>query len=162
MIPLIPAVHEWEDPQIILTAIQKFVYNGGGFIGVGEPTGSSVSGQILSSLADVLGVEKETGFTLNYDKYNWEEHPEHFILEDCTDRVDFGEGKKSMLCPARIPTILVQREKEVQMAVHEFGKGRAVYISGLPYIFRKCIEFSIEAVLCSPAMRKKNLRKLVL
>ena len=31
--------------------------------------------------------------------------------------------------------ILVQREKEVQMAVNEFGKGRSVYISGLPYNF---------------------------
>ena len=31
--------------------------------------------------------------------------------------------------------ILVQREKEVQMAVNEFGKGRSVYISGLPYDF---------------------------
>ena len=31
--------------------------------------------------------------------------------------------------------ILVQREKEVQMAVNEFGKGRSVYISGLPYSF---------------------------
>ncbi|HJD36659.1 MAG TPA: 1,3-beta-galactosyl-N-acetylhexosamine phosphorylase, partial [Candidatus Blautia ornithocaccae] len=31
--------------------------------------------------------------------------------------------------------ILVQRDKEVQMAVKEFGKGRCVYISGLPYSF---------------------------
>ena len=31
-------------------------------------------------LSSILGVEKETGFTLGYDKYNWEEHPDHFIL----------------------------------------------------------------------------------
>ena len=31
--------------------------------------------------------------------------------------------------------ILVQRDREVQMAVNEFGKGRSVYISGLPYSF---------------------------
>ena len=31
--------------------------------------------------------------------------------------------------------ILVQREKEVQMAVNSFGRGRSVYISGLPYSF---------------------------
>ena len=31
--------------------------------------------------------------------------------------------------------VLVQRDKEVQLAVNEFGKGRAVYISGLPYSF---------------------------
>ena len=32
-----------------------------------------------------------------------------------------------------ISEILVQRDREVQMAVNEFGKGRSVYISGLPY-----------------------------
>ena len=31
--------------------------------------------------------------------------------------------------------MLVEREKEVQLAVNTFGKGRAVYISGLPYSF---------------------------
>lgn len=29
----------------------------------------------------------------------------------------------------------MEKEKEVQLAVNEFGKGRAVYISGLPYSF---------------------------
>ena len=112
---------------------ERFVYNGGGFIGVGEPTGHQHQGRYIQ-LGNVIGVEKETGFTLNYDKYNWENHPEHFILQDCTKDVDFGEGKKSMF--AREDTeILVQRDKEVQMAVHEFGKGRSVYISGLPYSF---------------------------
>ena len=79
-------------------------------------------------------MEKETGFTLNYDKYNWEEHPDHFILADTTKPVDFGEGKKNIFA-YEDTEILVQREKEVQMAVHEFGKGRCVYISGLPYSF---------------------------
>ena len=31
--------------------------------------------------------------------------------------------------------VLVQRDREVQMAVNEFGAGRAVYLSGLPYSF---------------------------
>ncbi|MEG0179802.1 MAG: lacto-N-biose phosphorylase central domain-containing protein, partial [Oscillospiraceae bacterium] len=85
-------------------------------------------------LARVLGVEKETGFTLNYDKYNWDEHKDHFILEDCTKTVDFGEGKKSIYA-LEGANVLVQRNKEVQMAVNDFGKGRAVYISGMPYSF---------------------------
>lgn len=122
----------WEKPQIS-AAIRAFVYNGGGFIGVGEPSGHQYQGHYLQ-LANVLGVEKETGFTLNYDKYNWEEHPEHFILADTTKPVDFGEGKKNIFAYENT-RILVQREKEVQMAVNEFGNGRAVYISGLPYSF---------------------------
>ena len=124
--------YEWADPAIA-AAVRKFVYNGGGFIGVGEPSGHQYQGHYLQ-LANVLGVEKETGFTLGYDKYNWEQHPDHFILEDVAEEVNFGEGKKSIyaLPGARI---LVQKEKEVQMAVNSFGRGRSVYISGLPYTF---------------------------
>ena len=122
----------WEDATIS-SAVKEFVYNGGGFIGVGEPSGHQYQGRFLQ-LASVLGVEEETGFTLNYDKYNWEEKPGHFILADATKPVDFGEGKKNIYA-FEGTDILVQRDKEVQMAVHEYGKGRAVYISGVPYSF---------------------------
>ncbi len=124
--------YEWEDPAIS-GAVKQFVHRGGGFIGVGEPSGHQYQGRYLQ-LASVLGVEKETGFTLNYDKYNWEEHPDHFILADCVGDVDFGEGKKSIFAQEGT-TILIQKDKEVQMAVNSFGSGRSVYISGLPYSF---------------------------
>ena len=122
----------WEDPAVSAT-IRGFIRQGGGFIGVGEPSGHQYQGRYLQ-LAAALGVEKETGLTLNYDKYNWEEHPDHFILADTTKPVDFGEGKKSIYALENTE-ILVQREKEVQMAVNEYGAGRSVYISGLPYSF---------------------------
>ena len=122
----------WEDPEIS-SAIRKFVWNGGGFIGVGEPSGHPYQGHILQ-LASVLGVEEENGFALNYDKYNWEEHPDHFILQDADRPIDFGEGKKNIYA-LEGTEVLVQRNKEVQMAAHDFGKGRAVYISGVPYSF---------------------------
>ena len=122
----------WEDPEIS-SAIRKFVWNGGGFIGVGEPSGHPYQGHILQ-LASVLGVEEENGFTLNYDKYNWEEHPDHFILQDADRPIDFGEGKKNIYA-LEDTEVLVQRNKEVQMAANDFGKGRAVYISGVPYSF---------------------------
>lgn len=122
----------WEDPEIS-SAIRKFVWSGGGFIGVGEPSGHPYQGHILQ-LASVLGVEEENGFTLNYDKYNWEEHPDHFILQDADRPIDFGEGKRNIYA-LEGTEVLVQRNKEVQMAAHDFGKGRAVYISGVPYSF---------------------------
>ena len=122
----------WEKPAVA-AAIKGFIHRGGGFIGVGEPAGHQYQGRYLQ-LATAMGVEKETGFTLNYDKYNWEEHPGHFILADCTKPMDFGEGKKNIYALPEAQ-VLVQREKEVQMAVNEFGAGRTVYISGLPYSF---------------------------
>lgn len=124
---------EWEDP-VISSAIRGFVHRGGGFIGVGEPSGHQYQGHYLQ-LASVLGVEKETGFTLNYDKYNWEQNPDHFILADAQEGVDFGEGKKSIYA-REDAQILVQKDREVQLAVNTFGDGRSVYISGLPYSFK--------------------------
>ena len=122
----------WEDPDIS-SAVRGFIHRGGGFIGVGEPSGHQYQGRYFQ-LAGALGVEKETGFTLGYDKYNWEEHPDHFILADCTGEVDFGEGARGVyaLEGARV---LVQRDREVYLAVNEFGAGRCVYIGGLPYSF---------------------------
>ena len=122
----------WEDAEVS-SAVKRFVYNGGGLIGVGEPSGHQYQGRYIQ-LAQVLGVEKETGFTLGYDKYNWDEHPGHFILADCDGEPDFGEGQKNMYA-LEGTEILVQHEKEVQMAVNAYGSGRAVYISGLPYSF---------------------------
>lgn len=121
----------WTDP-VIVAAVKRFIYRGGGFIGVGEPAAHQYEGHFFQ-LASVMGVEKETGFTLNVDKYNWEEH-DHFITEDCKGQIDFGEGKKNIYALDGT-TILVQRDKEVQLAVNEFGKGRCVYVSGLPYSF---------------------------
>lgn len=121
----------WCDPDIA-SAVKKFVHNGGGIIGVGEPTGHQENGRFIQ-LANVFGVEEERGFTLGYDKYNWENH-QHFIMEDSGEEIDFGEGKKNIFA-LEGTQVLVQREKEVQLSVNEFGKGRAVYISGLPYSF---------------------------
>ena len=80
-----------------------------------------------------MGVEEETGFTLNVDKYNWDEHA-HFITEDCEGEIDFGEGKKNIFA-LEDTVVLRQIDQGVQLAVHEFGQGRSVYISGLPYSF---------------------------
>ncbi len=121
----------WADERIT-TAIKRFVHRGGGFIGVGEPAAYQREGRFFQ-LSSILGVEKETGFTLNVDKYNWEEH-KHFITEDCEGEIDFGEGKKNIFALDGT-TVVKTKDKSVQLAVKEFGKGRGVYISGLPYSF---------------------------
>lgn len=121
----------WKDERIV-TAVKRFVHRGGGFIGVGEPAAYQWQGRFFQ-LSSVLGVEEETGFTLNVDKYNWDEHT-HFITEDCQGEIDFGEGKKNIFALDGT-TVICQRDKEVQLAVNTFGEGRGVYISGLPYSF---------------------------
>lgn len=121
----------WIDP-VISSAVKQFVYEGGGIIGVGEPCAHQANGRFFQ-LANVFGVEEERGFTLGYDKYNWETHA-HFITEDVSGPIDFGEGKKNIYAMEHTQ-VLMEQDKQVQLAVNQFGNGRAVYISGLPYSF---------------------------
>ncbi len=144
----------WEDAAVS-AAIRGFIYRGGGFIGVGEPSGHQYQGHYLQ-LASALGVEKETGFTLGYDKYNWEENRSHFILEDVSGEVDFGEGQKSIYA-LEGTQVLVQRDREVQLAVNDCGQGRAVYLSGLPYSPENC-RLLYRAILWSSHSEKQLCR----
>lgn len=122
----------WWCEADILTAVRRFVHAGGGIIGVGEPSAHDYGGHFFQ-LAEVFGVEEERGFTLGYDKYNHEVVP-HFITADADTPTDFGEGKKNIFALSGTG-ILAQIGDDVQMAVHAYGAGRAVYISGLPYNF---------------------------
>lgn len=121
----------WLNPAVSC-AVKEFVAEGGGLIGVGEPTACQHEGRYFA-LAGVLGVDKEVGFSLSSDKYNWEIHS-HFITEDSAEEIRFGEGMKNIYA---LPGTKILRStgQDVQMAVHEFGKGRNVYISGIPYSF---------------------------
>lgn len=121
----------WCNPQIA-SAVKEFVHRGGGFIGVGEPTAHQANGRLFQ-LASVLGVEEEKGFTLGYDKYNWETHA-HFITEDAGEKIDFGESDRFVYA-LEGSKVLEADERRVHLAVNQFGKGRSVYMSGLPYSF---------------------------
>lgn len=123
---------EWWCNPAVSSAVKRFVYEGGGMIGIGEPTAHQAGGHFFQ-LSNIFGVEEERGFTLGYDKYNKEEHP-HFITEDADDTIDFGEGKKNIYA-LEGTTILRMQDESVQLAVNSFGSGRAVYLSGLPYNF---------------------------
>ena len=119
----------WTNPQIVI-AIRGFIARGGGFIGIGEPSGHQYNGHFFQ-LAEALGVEQENGFTLGYNKYNWQEKT-HFITADVSGEIDFGEGTKNIY--AREDTeVLVCRDEEIQLAANSYFDGRAVYMGGLPY-----------------------------
>ena len=119
----------WEN-TLILERVRKFIINGGGFVGVGEPTAAQHQGRRFQ-LAEALGVEKETGFTLGYAKYN-KETVSHFITAEGSEELDFGEGKKGIYALSGTQ-VLASQDGDVQMAANAYGAGRCVYISGMPY-----------------------------
>lgn len=124
---------EWADPALV-AEIRRWIYNGGGFVGVGEPCAYHAGGRFFQ-LADVLGVDKELGFTLSTDKYFTETAKEHFIAQDRAGAYDFGEGMKNVYALGADTEIVEYSQGEVHAAAHKYGKGCGVYLAGLPYSF---------------------------
>lgn len=124
---------EWLDEKLV-TTIRQWIYNGGGFVGVGDPTAVHHGGRFFQ-LADILGVDKELGFTLSTDKYFKTALDSHFITEDRNLDFDFGESKHDIYALSAATEIIEYSNNEVHMAANAYGKGRGVYISGLPYSY---------------------------
>lgn len=121
----------WLDEEVVVT-VREWIHNGGGFIGVGEPTAHEHQGRFFQ-LADVLGVQKERGYSLSLDKYNTPYEGEHFITAGYEGDIDFGESQKYVYQSDRNAQVLAMEEGDVTLATNTFGDGRSVYIAGLPY-----------------------------
>ena len=137
----------WKNPKLV-SMIRKWVHNGGGFIGVGEPTAIHYENKFFQ-LADVLGVDKEVGFSLSTRKYN-ELNPHHFITEEIGEKaIDFGEGMKGIYGKGDSYQVLRMDfgnchclknnfRGDTTCAVNTYGKGRSVYFAGFPYTPENC------------------------
>ena len=124
---------EWRSLELV-TALRRFVWQGGGFVGVGEPT-ATLNGGRFFQLADVLGVDLELGFSLSTDKYFTQAKPQHFLTEDRKEPFDFGESVKNVYALSPNTEIVEFSDGEVHISAHDYGNGRGVYIAGLPYSY---------------------------
>ena len=122
---------EWADEKLVST-LRKWIYEGGGFIGIGEPSAYSSGGRFFQ-LADVLGVDKEQGFSLSTDKYFHDEVESHFITDGIEMPMDFGEGMKNVYALSKDTEIITYENGEILLSAHDYGKGRGVYMAGLPF-----------------------------
>lgn len=123
----------WKKPEL-LAAVRSFVDQGGGIVGIGEPSAVHHEGRYFQ-LADVFGVDKELGFSLSTNKYFEEPVDSHFIAADVADidKVDFGESMKNVYATAASTEIIEFSNGEIHLASHDYGAGRGVYMAGLPY-----------------------------
>ncbi|NLW52275.1 MAG: 1,3-beta-galactosyl-N-acetylhexosamine phosphorylase [Tissierellia bacterium] len=121
----------FSDPEV-LSNIRKFVYEGGGFIGIGEPSAYQANGRFFQ-LADVLGLDKEIGYSQSNNKYHTTQEESHFITEDLIEDLDFGEMTPNVYSISEDTKIIEFSNHEVHMATNDYGKGRSFYMAGLPY-----------------------------
>ncbi len=143
----------WTNKKVVST-IREWVYRGGGFIGIKEPSACEHQGRFFQ-LADVLGVDKETGNSIRRTVLLSKSNPDHFIAEELS-----ADAELSPLYSPVFPHtegIEVIRRKEfsvdinsincfdkknppkatgIVMSTNQYGKGRAVYIADLPYSYQ--------------------------
>ena len=141
----------WKN-EMLVSMLRAWVYSGHGLVGIGEPTACEHGGRFFQ-LADAFGVDKELGFTLHTDKYFPTPADSHFITEDVVEPLDFGEGMKNIYALYEDTEIIAYNDGEVNMAAHAYGKGRCVYIAGLPYSTR------IRESCCVPSIMRHARRK---
>lgn len=129
--------HYWDDPRVeeVLT---RFVQRGGGFVGIGEPSARPAPGQQFR-LARVLGVDRETGERVANGKYKFAVPPApvapHFMTADVTAPLDLAKETEGLFVLGGATQVLAERDGAPRLAVHAFGRGRSVYLSGFKFNF---------------------------
>lgn len=122
---------EWADPSLVST-LRAWIYKGGGFVGVGQPSALLKGGHFFQ-LAEALGVDQELSFSLSTDKYFTKPLEKHFITEDCKGEIDYGEGMKNIYALTEQTELIDYSNGEVHLAANLYGKGHTVYLAGLPF-----------------------------
>lgn len=123
---------EWADPAIS-GPMREWVAQGGGFIGITDPSGHQYQGRYIQ-LEDVLGVQKETGQSCMAAARPRKMVDSHFITEGLPEDIQLGAGM-SFVYPASDDTevLSVSDGGHIQFSAKSFADGRGVYISELPY-----------------------------
>ena len=121
----------WADPDVV-SRIRDWVDRGGGFIGIGGPTAWPHQGRYFQ-LCDVLGVDRETGNTLGVVAKPLKLAGTHFTTEDTPGAIDFGTDRSYVYVCRRETQVLRAAGAHVLMAGSPFGRGRSLYLAGLPY-----------------------------
>ncbi|GLH74722.1 1,3-beta-galactosyl-N-acetylhexosamine phosphorylase [Geothrix limicola] len=121
----------WAEPKIV-EALRAFVHRGGGFIGCRGPSAFQHQGRYFQ-LADVMGVDKEVGHTLQSATVKAEVLPAHFITADLQGQPDFGNPETFVYVCDPATQLLAANGLHVMVAAKTFGEGRSVYFGALPY-----------------------------
>ena len=113
----------WKDDEVV-TALTRWVFEGGAFIGVNEP--SAVGGYDYTfRMAHVLGIDEDTGARVCHGKWSFEaDDTEEILPEGATvepkDHLYLTDGKAKVL--------LADGDRPL-VTVNGFGKGKGIYLA---------------------------------
>lgn len=116
----------WKRAEVV-ERITEFVANGGGLLGVNEPSATEHSSQYFQ-LADILGVDKDLGTRKCLGKYEYKIQKDSFITQE-NPEIDLPicDG---IYVLGKDTEVLAEKDGTPIVTSHKFGKGRGVYMSG--------------------------------
>ncbi|MBQ8821515.1 MAG: 1,3-beta-galactosyl-N-acetylhexosamine phosphorylase [Lachnospiraceae bacterium] len=114
----------WKDDEMV-TALTKWVYEGGTFLGVNEP--SAVAGyDNYFRMAHVLGIDEDTGAKVCHGKWSFEaEDTENILPQGAT----VAAKDKRFLTDGKAAVLMADEENRPQVTMNKFGKGLGIYLS---------------------------------
>lgn len=132
----------WADPRLE-TALFRFVHNGGGCIGMGEPSALAKENGRHFQLAPILGIDREPVLVQDNVEFQSYCRDEHFIMSDCDGPLDLLDETVDLKPFASDAEVIAWKEISEcdhyyeycrpQVVVNRFGAGRGVYFSGFKY-----------------------------
>ena len=123
----------WKE-EIVITKLTGWVANGGGFIGINEPS-AMVSSDSYFRLSYLLGVDRDTGVKKCVGKYQFEITKDHFITQDTKDFGDKMKKLEGIYVLNKDVKVLAALDGTPVITTNEFGKGRTVYLSNFQFSF---------------------------
>ena len=116
----------WKDAEIV-EKLQQWVFEGGIFMGVGEPSATEGYSDYFR-MAQVLGVDKDTGAKVCHGKWQFEiDRQERTLI---FPKEAFLPKKERIFLTDGEAKVLAEADGLPTAAVHLFGKGKGVYLSG--------------------------------
>ncbi|MBP3887521.1 MAG: 1,3-beta-galactosyl-N-acetylhexosamine phosphorylase [Cellulosilyticum sp.] len=120
----------WKDTKVVET-INEWVYEGGCFIGINEA--SQIEGGFHTlQIAPILGIDIDDNDSKTCQgKYGYEVDKKHFINEGLGDiRIPSHQG---VYLIDKNTQVLMESDNVPTLTVHEFGKGKGIYLSSYRY-----------------------------
>lgn len=120
----------WEDAKIIEN-MNEWVNEGGCFIGINEPSQIKEGFHTLQ-MSPVLGIDIDEDDSKSCQgKYSIEVDKNHFVNKDlCLDELPSHQG---VYLTNKKTKVLAQKDGSPVYTIHDFGKGKGIYLSGYRY-----------------------------
>ena len=127
---------DWDDAEIN-ALLTRWVQKGGGLVGIAEPSATpSKPGQFFA-LNHVLGLDRDRGERIANGKFKFAVSAEkHFITADLEKEPDFNKEVDGIYVFGPETKVLLAKNNSPRLTTHEFGKGRAVYLSGFKFDYQ--------------------------